>query len=717
MRVPTYAVALIGCLAVVAGSVVLLTDPDRPSAAAYAPMASTTASTTVCADVLLAGMTGSGEGSSTTALFGRSLEPFRRTYARAALASGRTLQQRYLGRPTATATTLKRSPGAGGAASKVVTATTEQRWEGDLSSDATRIVGALRDAAASCPRQQIVLVGYAQGAMAMHRALLRLVKYPGIFRRIVAATLISDGDRVPGTRAVRSGAQIALKTAKGVHPWFRPAMADVPQTTWTVPVWSVCERHDVACDLSSAPISAAIAAHRSYLSGDPAAAVRTVAGRVWARTTRWAYPVHGLTSDGSLGVATDSRLPVLVEPTDRDTTVFANATNLPPGMRLESDGRLTGTPTATGQWQVGYTVSNTVSAVFDRQVPGTVDVQVTNPAPRSVSAGGEHSCAVRSEGGAWCWGRNTYGQIGNGTTGPGPKTPTRVGTSDDWHAIAAGGASTCGIRANGTLWCWGLNHRGQLGDGTTKSKSSPIRVGTASNWASVSAGWFDTCGVRTDGSLWCWGDNSAGQIGDGTTTRRLVPTRLSGSEWTSVDVGGWHVCATRSDGTRRLVHEPAPPDPGREPHRLDPGGDVVGQQLRRTPGWPAALLGPQRPRPGGRRHHEDPAHPQPGRRRPDRSAGGGRRRLGVRGRRERRRLVLGLGRLRQPRHRLADLERGAEAARGDLPVRQRRLDAPVWRDRGRPGGVLGQQRARPDRRRHHRRPAVADAGVVREMTR
>jgi len=545
VRVPTFVVALIGCLAVVAGSVVLLTDPDRPSAAAYAPMASTT----VCADVLLAGMTGSGEGSSTTTPFGRSLEPFRRTYARAALASGRTLRQRYLGRPTATATTLKRSPGADGAASKVVTATTEQRWEGDLSGDATRIVGALGDAAASCPRQQIVLVGYAQGAMAMHRALLRLAKYPSIFRRIVAATLISDGDRVPGTRAIRSGAQTALKTAKGVHPWFRPAMADVPRTTWTVPVWSVCEHHDVACDLSSAPISAAIAAHRSYLSGDPAAAVRTVAGRVWARTTRWAYPVHGLTREGSLGVATDSRLPVLVEPTDRDTTVFANATNLPPGMRLESDGRLTGTPTATGQWQVGYTVSNTVSAVFDRKVPGTLDVRVTNPAPRSVSAGGEHSCAVRSEGGAWCWGRNTFGQIGNGTTGPGPKTPTRVGTSDDWHAIAAGGASTCGIRANGTLWCWGLNHRGQLGDGTTKSKSSPIRVGTASGWASVSAGWFDTCGVRTDGSLWCWGDNSAGQIGDGTTTRRLVPTRLSGSEWTSVAVGGWHVCATRSDGT------------------------------------------------------------------------------------------------------------------------------------------------------------------------
>jgi len=545
VKVPTFVLALLGCLALVAGTAVLLGDFHPTDEAAAAPVSSTT----VCADILLVGMTGSGEGSSTTTPFGRTLEPFRRTYVRAALAGGRTLRQHYLGRPTSTATTLKTSPGADGPASSAVTATTEQRWEGDLSGDATRIVSALGSAASSCPRQQIVLVGYAQGAMAMHRTLLKLAHQPGIFRRVVAATLIADGDRVPRTAAIRSGAEIASATAKGVHPWFRAAMADVPQSAWTVPVWSVCERHDVACDLSSAPIKEAITAHRSYLTGPPADAVRTVAQRVWARTTRWAYPVHDLTQDSSLGVKSDSRLPVLVEASDRDTTVFANATNLPPGMRLEADGRLTGTPTTSGQWRVDYTVSNTVSAVFDRPVPGTVDVQVLNPAPRSLSAGGEHTCAIRAEGGAWCWGRNSYGQLGNGQTGPGTSTPTRVGTADDWRRIAAGGASTCAIRNNGTLWCWGLNHRGQLGDDTTKSKSRPVRVGTSSAWASVSAGWFDTCGVRTDGSLWCWGDNSDGQLGDGTTTRRLVPTRLSGSSWTSVTVGGWHVCATRSDGT------------------------------------------------------------------------------------------------------------------------------------------------------------------------
>ncbi len=97
----------------------------------------------------------------------------------------------------------------------------------------------------------------------------------------------------------------------------------------------------------------------------------------------------------------------------------------------------------------------------------------------------------------------------------------------DWASISAGYDHTCGVRTDGTAWCWGWNSDGQLGDGTTTKRKSPVRVGTANNWDSISAGNYDhTCGVRTNGTAWCWGQNGYGQLGDGTTTKRLSPVQV-----------------------------------------------------------------------------------------------------------------------------------------------------------------------------------------------
>jgi alpha-tubulin suppressor-like RCC1 family protein len=500
-----------------------------------------------CADVLLLGVPGSGEVASAARPFGRTLSVFRARFRAAAAAEGRTVQAVLIGRRTAAVGALA-GGSTSGVVTRVVTARSVSAWEGDLATATSTVVQALTAAAATCPHQQIVLTGYAQGAMSVHRALLRLPRKPSIFARVVGVALVADGDRVPGTHAIPSGSPMAPRTSRGVHPFVRRPAADVPAAGWTVPVWSSCLRNDLVCQVSRTRFVDAAAIHRGYAAGPGAASVQAVADRIFARATRWAVPVRNLDPVvAALNVPVSFQVPVRVAAADRASVVFAGATGLPSGLTLDAHGLLSGTPTQEGVFTVGFTVANTVSPVFNRPVPGQLELRVLNQAPRTVSAGGEHTCTVRYDGTLWCWGRNTWGQLGNGLRGPGRPDPTQVGTATGWTAVGAGGGHTCGVRA-GQLWCWGLNNKGQLGDGTTDVKVDPVRIGTWSGWASVSGSWFSTCGIRTSGTAACWGENSAGQLGDGTRTQRLRPTNLAGT-WLSLSTGGWSTCGVQTDHT------------------------------------------------------------------------------------------------------------------------------------------------------------------------
>ena len=153
-----------------------------------------------------------------------------------------------------------------------------------------------------------------------------------------------------------------------------------------------------------------------------------------------------------------------------------------------------------------------------------------------VSVGDVFACAVQG-GGVWCWGTNDHGQLGDGTT-TSHDLPAKVsGLPQPAASVSANGRHTCAGLGDGTLWCWGWNQQGELGDGTTAERRGPVAIGVLGTAvAQVSSGVNqDTCVGGTDGSVWCWGSDGFGQLGDGQTTSRATAFRvLQGAVPTSV---------------------------------------------------------------------------------------------------------------------------------------------------------------------------------------
>ena len=179
-------------------------------------------------------------------------------------------------------------------------------------------------------------------------------------------------------------------------------------------------------------------------------------------------------------------------------------------------------------------------------------VSVASPAqaasgPWSVVSGGSfHTCAINAGKSLYCWGANSSGQVGDGTVEQ-RTSPKKIGASGAWATVSAGGFHTCAISTGKSLYCWGFNGNGQSGDGTVEQRISPKKIGTSGAWATVSVGHLHTCAVTIGDSLYCWGANDSGQIGDGTTDPRVSPRKIgAGGAWAGVTAGGRHTCGITS---------------------------------------------------------------------------------------------------------------------------------------------------------------------------
>jgi alpha-tubulin suppressor-like RCC1 family protein len=172
----------------------------------------------------------------------------------------------------------------------------------------------------------------------------------------------------------------------------------------------------------------------------------------------------------------------------------------------------------------------------------------------SLTASGTTTCGLTAEGVAWCWGNNTFGQLGNGAkTNAAVHVAGVVTGPTRFTSLSMGRAHTCGVDADGAAWCWGGNTYGQLGDGTKDERLIPTAVLGDHRFASLSAGTTHTCGVAKDGAAWCWGANSVGQLGDGvksTAEDRTSPVAVAGGiSFTAVSAGEDYTCGIAKDAS------------------------------------------------------------------------------------------------------------------------------------------------------------------------
>ncbi len=180
--------------------------------------------------------------------------------------------------------------------------------------------------------------------------------------------------------------------------------------------------------------------------------------------------------------------------------------------------------------------------------PGAVDRTLVFS---SVSTGFLNTCGVTAAGAAYCWGGNTDGQFGNGSTGPEVSTtPLEVSGGLSFASVSVGSQHTCGLVPSGSIYCWGANQFNQLGNGSSVESAIPVPVSGVVTFASVNTLGFHSCGVATDNTAYCWGANFDGRLGVEAPGPVVAPTAVSGGlTFASVSAGGVHSCGITPDGT------------------------------------------------------------------------------------------------------------------------------------------------------------------------
>jgi alpha-tubulin suppressor-like RCC1 family protein len=250
--------------------------------------------------------------------------------------------------------------------------------------------------------------------------------------------------------------------------------------------------------------------------------------------TLWAW---GSNESGQLGdrTTTPRITPVKIGEENTWATIAAGAYH---SLALKSDGTL---------WTWGNRVG---TGSF---TPITSPVEILSGVDRSWTSsacGFFRSFGMTSDGYLWGWGDNTYGSLGDGT-GVATIYPTRIGSNDNrWFAVVGGGYHSMGLKSDGTLWAWGENRFGELGNNTNVNELAPVLIDAETTWTKIDAGYGFSTALKFDGTLWTWGWNDIGQLGDGSEVDKSVPGQVgTGTTWVSIAAGDSHAAAVKADGS------------------------------------------------------------------------------------------------------------------------------------------------------------------------
>ena len=288
-------------------------------------------------------------------------------------------------------------------------------------------------------------------------------------------------------------------------------------------------------------------------------------GTVWA----WGRNNYGQLGDNTSG--TDRPTPVQVVGAGGSGTlrsIAAISAKSYSSMALRDDGAVFAWGRNT-YGQLGDNTSGTDRLAPVQVVSGAAGGGISLMGITAIATGDSHSLALRMDGTVWAWGYNFYGQLGDNSSGTGTNklTPVRVTLTvpKGVTAIAAGDAHMLALRDDGTVWAWGNNYYGQLGDSTSTDRPTPVQVhgandnGYLTNVIAIAAGSNHSLALKSDGTVWTWGYNNYGQLGDnssGLGANKLTPVQVHGFNnsgylygVTAIDAGENHSLALKSDGT------------------------------------------------------------------------------------------------------------------------------------------------------------------------